>query len=240
MKKSCLSQSTPFSFPLGWLSRLLMATILSGMMTSFIPTFGQEKDAPRLSPEQRDACRAKAEQGANSEEKKKLFRACRRDAMNAANGQPSSPNVANPRFGDWVADVNGDYRESFTSNDSGSSIGVLCGGNTEACIAYLRSNTVCAEGAKQVALVNLQSGAFPIEMICAKIEIDSQSEFVSFLGDYGTMRGAMLRNNDIGIALPMQDGQFKVLRFSLRGASQAIEAVEKPPVSRSKYRDQMQ
>ncbi len=143
------------------------------------------------------------------------------------------------RFGDWIASFNGEYREAYSRNESESSVGVLCSTASQVCFAYLRSNSTCNEGDKQVALVNTESGAFPIEMSCAKIQFESGQEFINFLGDYGTMKNAILKNNDLGIALPLTSGQFKVVRFSLRGSNQAIEAAEKFP-ARSKYRDQVQ
>lgn len=113
-----------------------------------------------------------------------------------------SASAADLRFRDWVADVTGDYGEAFTHNESGSAIGVLCGVESQRCLAYLRSNTSCAEGDKQVALVNTESGAFPIEMLCSKIQGESGPEFVNTFGAYDTMRDVML-NNNIGIALAM-------------------------------------
>jgi hypothetical protein len=149
-----------------------------------------------------------------------------------------SASAADLRFGDWVAHVTGNEREAFTNNESGSALGVLCSVESQHCLAYLRANTTCSEGNKQVALVNTDSGAFPIDMLCSKIRGQSGPEFVNLLGSYDDMRDVILKHNSIGIALPMTGGQFKVVRFSLIGSNQAIEAVEHLP-ARSKYRDQM-
>lgn len=154
---------------------------------------------------------------------------------------PSAAIGADFRFGDWIVSLDSDFKETFTANDSGSSVGVLCAATTQRCLVYLRTNTTCSVGDKQVALVNASAGAFSIQMECSQLQFDSGPEFVNFLGEYDTMRDALFKSNDIGIALPMTSGHFKVVRFSLKGSNQAIEAVEKSASSsKSKYQDSFQ
>lgn len=135
--------------------------------------------------------------------------------------------AASYTYGDWVTEIGNGYRDASTSNASGSSIGVFCSLSTETCVAYFQSNTRCEQGSTQVALINVDDGAFSTKMSCAPIKSSSGIKYVEFIYGFDRMRRELTNNTDIGLALPLESGLFKIVRFSLRGSKSAINSIDR-------------
>lgn len=131
--------------------------------------------------------------------------------------------AADRQIGDWiVSDRNGFY-ETYTGNESGSTLGLLC--TSERCDFYFRSSTKCESDGTYLVLINSENGASSQRLTCVPLTIEGKKEFVMLIGDIESFASTVLNSSTVGIAIPMASGQFKVSRFSLRGASKALEVV---------------
>lgn len=132
-------------------------------------------------------------------------------------------------IGDWVLDVGGgtSYAEAFTGNDSGSTFGLLC--TSADCLFYIDMNLKCTEGGKIPMLINSSSGSTYISSTCVHLRSKTEIRYVTAIKDADVVT-AISKGKVIGFAVPLESGQFKVVRFSLDGAVTAT----KEAVSRSK------
>lgn len=118
--------------------------------------------------------------------------------------------------GDWQVEplIKGLYLAS-TGNQSGSRLGVLC--NADGCTSVFNPRINCEDKAKYPALLNSPSGAYNQILTC---EVIGESYLLS-LSDEDAIQEAMSIGGTIGIAFPMQSGEFNVSRFSMTGAARA-------------------
>lgn len=150
--------------------------------------------------------------------------------------------AANRVFGDWLVSVENGVYETYTANESGSTLGLLC---TESdCYFYLRADITCESGGTYLALINSESGAASHKLSCAPLTINNNIEYVLLIGDLEPFAEVIISSTTIGFAIPMANGQFKVSRFSLRGANKALEVVvdlrkarSSPPQKKQGIRD---
>lgn len=131
--------------------------------------------------------------------------------------------AANRVIGDWVVSADSGLYETYTGNESGSTLGLLC--TDTSCSFYLRAGITCESGASYLALINSENGASAQQLSCAPLTLNGRTEYVILIGDIESFATTVLSASTVGIAIPMASGQFKVSRFSLRGASKALEAV---------------
>lgn len=122
------------------------------------------------------------------------------------------------KYGDWYVDLESTYAEAYTTNSSGSTLGMYCLKSSQECLYYLSSGDTCTVDTRTVALINADTGAAMAGLLCIQLESKRHINlFTNFDEIDSTLRG----NKLIGLALPMKDGQFKVVRFSLNGSNQA-------------------
>jgi hypothetical protein len=140
------------------------------------------------------------------------------------------------RYGDWTATFGDTYQEAATGSDSGAVLGVWCSLETESCFAYFNSGTACAEGRGVPVLLNTATGAAVLQSTCTAIG----KMWVNVFDDYSSATTLMLKATRVGIAIPLDSGMFKVIRFSLAGAGDAIAAAHTVPSrAKSKSRDEI-
>lgn len=141
------------------------------------------------------------------------------------------------KSGDWILDIDGDsdFTEAFTANQSGSALGFICSISANKCFYYISPQTTCEVGATGVILVNSDAGALSATTKCTKLS----SAYYSVIQETNDIHSAVIESNNIGIAIPMKDGQFKVVRFSLRGANAAIGAAADRAANYAKKTDQL-
>lgn len=130
--------------------------------------------------------------------------------------------------GDWTYGVS-DNRSSFyafTTNDSGSVFGEWCSASTGKCLWMVGMNASCnEESSAYPILANTDGAAGPVSIICSgklentdlyRYQFSSWKDLESLLKDAG----------QIGFAIPLKAGEFRVVRFSLNGLSTAVSRME--------------
>lgn len=126
----------------------------------------------------------------------------------------------------WTVDSSGSFPETYTASDSGATFGVLCSRATAQCLYYLASTTTtCEEGAVIPLLVNVESGASQMTGTCRVVGDESNRRFALVLSPFETANTIVSSGANLGIAMPLVEGQFRVYRFSLRGSSEAIRRI---------------
>lgn len=129
------------------------------------------------------------------------------------------------KYGDWtVTKVQGASNAS-TKNDSGSSIGWLCIGNNETCGPYISVAVDCTENATYPIMINSSVGAFHSTTSCILLAGGKYH----LVNEIDIFSQAVESGGEIGIAFPLQDGKFKVSRFSTVGAIAAIKDARSLP-----------
>lgn len=122
-------------------------------------------------------------------------------------------------IGDWTLSVDDGYAEAFTSNSAGSGFGYFC--TAKACIYYVHSDSTCVDKSTIPALINAESGAVATDLTCRHLE-----EKNLLVVDYKVIESTTASGQLIGFAIPMADGQFRAIRFSLNGYAAATKAAE--------------
>jgi hypothetical protein len=120
-------------------------------------------------------------------------------------------------YQNWSVDIGSETAEAYTVGDTQSSFGFFCGQDT--CIFYLNPNLNCQPGTKNPVLVNSASTSTAITMQCALIG----GKYFQILEAFDVMQNAVKAGEFIGFSAAVQDGNFVTLRFSLRGAMQALQ-----------------
>lgn len=125
-------------------------------------------------------------------------------------------------FGSWSVGFVSDRTSLYaaTINDSGALLGEYCTPSKGSCMWVLGMSTGCEEGSKYPVLANANTGAVELEIVCnGKILQDKWSyAFTNFEQIDALVKGG----SRVGFAMPLQQDQFRVVRFLLNGASVAI------------------
>lgn len=134
---------------------------------------------------------------------------------------------------DWVLEVGPDYRSAYTANQSGSVLGIYCPGDPDkSCYMTLISDVTCEDGAISPLLLNSDQGAFHITAKCSGVTgAPNNRTSVNIFIESAQISSALNNGLEVGIALPMASGKFKVMRFSAKGASSAIERARQNPAA---------
>ena len=140
------------------------------------------------------------------------------------------------RFGDWQVDLSfaSEMTEAFTVNDSGSIFGAICVVSKDRCFYYVSPQVTCKEDDSSAVLINSDAGALSSTIICTKIA----DSYYSIIQETQNLLSLTSKSKNIGFAFPLADGKFKVVRFSLVGANDAILAAANKPIDKEKKRDQ--
>ncbi|WP_457097884.1 hypothetical protein [Lysobacter sp. P5_B9] len=127
---------------------------------------------------------------------------------------------------DWRVNTEGDYSEAFTSSDSGATLGVLCFKQQGQCVYYLTTPSKCDEGATIPLLVNADAGANQITGTCRILGDQAPKVHALVLSPFDDIESSIRTGANLGIAMPLVEGQFRVYRFSLSGSSLAIDGAK--------------
>lgn len=129
-------------------------------------------------------------------------------------------------FDDWAFNKDETSSITYTTNSSGSTLAYVCMFSSKQCIFYYSSETSCDDKQKSNILISSSIGSFSAETMCQRRE--KTEPYLSIInGDYSLFLDAVTKGDIIGIAMPLENGQFRVIRFSLKGARQAISYTEK-------------
>lgn len=123
-------------------------------------------------------------------------------------------------YGHWVMDnsVTG-FQIAKTINENAAATGVFCSLETQSCDAYITLDVGCEDGEPYPMMINSSLGAYSLTTKC--MHIGKLKFFVA--SEFESMIQAFESGGEIGFAMPMQNGQFKVVRFSTVGATPAIK-----------------
>jgi len=120
-------------------------------------------------------------------------------------------------YQNWIVEIRPDTIETYTANDSNSSLGLFCGGTS--CVFYLNPNLNCYPNIKNTILMNAATISAPIGMQCTLVG----NHYFQILDSFDLVLSAAKGAGYIGFAVALQGGAFSVYRFSLDGASSAIQ-----------------
>ncbi|MEJ1380071.1 MAG: hypothetical protein RPV21_03175 [Candidatus Sedimenticola sp. (ex Thyasira tokunagai)] len=143
---------------------------------------------------------------------------------------------AEQTYGDWEVGsfIYNKTPFSFanTTNDSNSTLGVICMESSDTCMPYVVNRLSCENDGKYPALVSIDGGIASIEMSCLIIE----DRYLFLLPD--SQLDYILTSNSFGIAFGTNIGKFKAAYFSLAGSAKAVIAakltIDAIPSSKSK------
>lgn len=137
--------------------------------------------------------------------------------------------------GDWVVLIENGYQEAFTTNASGSKTGVFCLLGAEGgCFAYIQTQRECIQGSSFPSLINSVIGAAVSTTTCVKVPMPNGTTLrFNKVEDFATYRRTAQAGGEFAFAMALVDGQFAVLRFSGRGATEAITSAMTTPPSTS-------
>lgn len=125
--------------------------------------------------------------------------------------------------GDWGRGVNTrGFRYALTINASESALGQFCSSRGDCWYAVSFSKATCNDGAQYAGLINSVTGAGHyganhITLVCSKNTM--------VIKEFNLIDQAVRNASSIGIAGPLESGEFSVSRFSLSGSTRAIDGM---------------
>lgn len=124
-------------------------------------------------------------------------------------------------YGDWQVGklANDAGLHASTTNDSGATFGMACFVEMNGCQWMLVNNIGCSDGDKYTALINSDSGARSMQVTCTKVGARRGYIF----SDFPAIESLVKNSAKIGFAMPMENGMFRVNRFSLDGSVKALD-----------------
>lgn len=141
-------------------------------------------------------------------------------------------------YGDWQADLGASstITEAFTTNQSGSIFGFICSASVNRCMYYISTHTTCDLGSTSTILISTDAGALTSTITCTKFG----DNYYNAIQNTNDLNSGIAMSMNLGIAMPMKSGEFKVVRFSLVGAKAATGAAAARVVELEKNSDHMQ
>lgn len=132
------------------------------------------------------------------------------------------------RYGAWTVDTSiPGFQIATTTDDADSAAGVICNREVNGCEAYVAPDIRCTNGADYPLMLNSSLGAFAMTSKCMHI-----GDFHVLITDsFDNMINAFESGGEIGVAIPMANGEFRVARFSTVGAVAAIKAARAKPAA---------
>jgi len=129
-------------------------------------------------------------------------------------------------FGDWYVDTapkGNAALYAISVNDSGNVFGQFCFPNAGSCAWLIGLKTACKSGDQYPVLANSDAGAVQLEVLCDDQLANGLYRYA--FTDFEKVDNLVRQSGRVGFALPLQQDQFQVVRFNLRGASAALSAM---------------
>ncbi|AZT83650.1 hypothetical protein EHN06_08915 [Marinobacter sp. NP-4(2019)] len=134
---------------------------------------------------------------------------------------------------DWMWDASGqEFAYAATSTDGGRILGQYCYYNQDSCVYVVTLGITCEQGSEYPALVNSNVGAIEVQLICGHKAATDENAF--FIKPFTEIDNAVRQASNIGFAIAMKSGRFKVTRFSLSGSTYAIESMRESAMNKSR------
>jgi len=125
-------------------------------------------------------------------------------------------------FGDWKVGSwkteGGVVAYANTTNESQSTLGMLCLSSVGECFPYIVNGLTCQTDGVYPALVSIDDGLTAVDMECVHIEDRHLFALPETHLEY------MVASNSYGVAFGTSGGKFKAAYFSLSGSAKAIIA----------------
>lgn len=137
------------------------------------------------------------------------------------------------QFEDWfvVRADNGDMVAGTQQDNFSKALVYRCFKELNKCAHVLIADIECDDGHTYPVLVNSEHSALSMDTLCT----DNEGESELILTEFDRIHKIIQKSNVIGIAVPMASGQFKVVRFSLKGSSKAMSYAEGKLVDSADY-----
>lgn len=121
----------------------------------------------------------------------------------------------------WNTDNNNAYY-AVTVNDAGHLLGQFCYLLTGNCLYTVGMDISCEQGNEYPALINSDAGSAQVTLVCGD-KVAGQTQNVMYMSPFDDVDRLIRDASRIGIAIAMQNEQFKVARFGLAGSTYAID-----------------
>jgi len=122
---------------------------------------------------------------------------------------------------DWAWDLSGnEYVYAATVNSDGRILGQYCYFSESTCVYLVSLGITCESGSEYPSILNSSAGVADVELVCGH---KYQGENVFFIKPFDEVDNLIKQANNVGFAVAMEEGTFKVVRFSLSGSTYAIE-----------------
>lgn len=108
-----------------------------------------------------------------------------------------------------------------TVNESGNVFAQVCTPKDGNCFYLIGIPTRCQSGSSYSVLINSTAGALHTELYCLDVNENGLTRYV--FKDFEDIDKLVRDATKFGIAFPLQDDQFRVIRFNAVGASAAMD-----------------
>lgn len=134
--------------------------------------------------------------------------------------------IAGQSPGVWYGSSSDSTISTYVSNEDGSTLSFVCHKSDRSCVWGLSVMNPCSENKEQPVLGTSVAGASHLTLICLG-RGESSSFYSYFLKEYEQMFSLTVSGGVLGIAVPLEGGEFTAHRFNVDGAKAAIESVAK-------------
>ncbi len=125
--------------------------------------------------------------------------------------------------GDWTYSLRDPFYAA-TINDSGNVFGQWCDLDDRSCFYLVAFPTRCEEDDKYPVLINSDKGSFSTTLIC-RGKLKNRNLYRYVFANFDQIDGLAKSAQRVGVAIPLEGDEFRVIRFSLVGASVALTAM---------------
>jgi hypothetical protein len=149
------------------------------------------------------------------------------------------PVLASAQSKDWATGIadDGEYHYAATANDSGHLLGQFCYPELGNCIYLVATSTACKENDEYGILANSDAGAQQLNVICrGTFGSGSSKKYRYVFSDFEAVDKLVKQANRVGFAMPLKDGHFNVVRFTLSSSNVEIERMRAAASSKNQGR----
>ena len=127
-------------------------------------------------------------------------------------------------FGDWFAGTNGQTTLYAASvNEGGNVFGQFCFLGQDACVWLIGVKAPCQQGDRYPVLANSNVGAMHLEVLCDG-QLNSGLYRFAFT-NFDQVEKLVKHSARVVFAIPVEENQFGIVRFSLQGAEAALSVL---------------
>lgn len=140
----------------------------------------------------------------------------------------ASTAVANQvQFGDWVFEPAGTNTEyASTENGSNDGLAKTCPHNDNLCYWTLVTKIKCSKGSAIPVILSADTGSMSATLRCITEQDPATGLAMEAFDNPADVQSFLEKAGNLSIAVPLADGTFTVMRFSMDGAKQALAALD--------------